>query len=640
MQKFILKRKNHIAAISAVLIVMAYMSKLGFKNEQIAIGLLITASILGVLPIVIQAYQALKVKVVSIDVLVTIAVLGAFVIKNFEESAIVTFLFLFGAYLEQRTLDKTRRAIKELTQMAPESALKQMEDDTFEEVEIDEVDVGDILLVKTGAKVPVDGTVLKGEGYINEASITGEAVPVTKKKGFKVYAGTILENGTLQITADKIGEDTTFGKIIELVEEAQDSKSEAERFIDKFSKYYTPAVLAFSFIVWIISRDIELAITILVLGCPGALVIGVPVSNVAGIGNGARHGILLKGSEVMSDFSKLDTIVFDKTGTLTIGNPKVADKEIYEDDVREVLSYLASVEKESDHPLAKAVVEYIGDVKLYPVEKTDVVKGGGVVAYINGHRVAVGNRALMEQEKVLLSEKVRMDIDRFEKDGNSLVLTSVDGQLKILMGIRDQIREGVKEELQKLKKLGVKNLVVLSGDNQGTVDLVARKLGLTKAHGHMLPEDKAQYIKDLQEKGKIVAFVGDGVNDSPSLALAHIGIAMGSGTDVAIETSDVVLMNSDFSRLPYALGLVKATVNNMRQNIIIAVGVVFALLLSVFFSEWMNMSIGMLVHEGSILVVILNGMRLLRYQLRKSKNKLSRVSQLKTNPSIPCGNIE
>ncbi len=640
MQKFILKRKNHIAAISAVLIMMAYMSKLGFKNEQIAIGLLITASILGVLPIVIQAYQALKVKVVSIDVLVTIAVLGAFVIKNFEESAIVTFLFLFGAYLEQRTLDKTRRAIKELTQMAPESALKKVEDGTFSEVEIDEVDVSDILLVKTGAKIPVDGTVLSGEGHINEASITGEAVPVTKKKGFKVYAGTILENGTLQITADKIGEDTTFGKIIELVEEAQDSKSEAERFIDKFSKYYTPAVLAFSLIVWVISRDIELAITILVLGCPGALVIGVPVSNVAGIGNGARHGVLLKGSEVISDFSKLDTIVFDKTGTLTIGNPKVADQEIYEENAREVLSYLASVEKESDHPLAKAVVEYIGDVKLYPVEKTDVVKGGGVVASINGYRVAVGNRALMEQEKVFLSEKVRMDIDRFEEDGNSLVLTAVDGQLKLLMGIRDQIREGVKEELQKLRKLGVKNLVVLSGDNQGTVDLVAHKLGLTKAHGNMLPEDKAKYIKDLQGKGKMVAFVGDGVNDSPSLALAQIGIAMGSGTDVAIETSDVVLMNSDFSRLPYALGLVKATANNMRQNIIIAVGVVFALLASVFFSEWMNMSIGMLVHEGSILVVILNGMRLLRYQLRKSRNKFFRVHQLKGNHNIPCSNIQ
>ena len=616
MQRFILRKKNHIALISAFLIVIGFINEMGFNNEAVATWALAIASILGVAPIAIQAYQALKVKVVSIDVLVTIAVAGAFFIKNFEESAIVTFLFLFGAFLEQRTLNKTRSAIKELTEMAPESALKKMENGEFSEVDVGEVDVGDILLVKTGAKIPVDGTVLSGEGHINEASITGESVPVSKRKDSGVFAGTILENGTLQIIADRVGEDTTFGRIIELVEEAQDSKSEAERFIDRFSKYYTPAVLVIGIIVWLFSRNIELAITILVLGCPGALVIGVPVSNVAGIGNGARHGILLKGSEVIGDFSSVETFVFDKTGTLTIGNPQVAEKEIYTANIDEVFAYLASVEHESDHPLAKAVVEHIGDTKLYLVEKTEVVKGGGIVAQVDGHRVAVGNVALMEREKVHLAEKARNDITRFEKNGNSLVLISVDNELKALIGIRDQIRPGVKEDLQKLKKLGVKNLVVLSGDNQGTVDLVARELGLTEAHGHMLPGDKSTYIEKLKAKGHIVAFVGDGVNDSNSLALAQIGIAMGSGTDVAIETSDVVLMNSDFSRLPHALGLAKATANNMRQNIIIAVGVVLILLASLFFSEWMNMSIGMLVHEGSILAVILNGMRLLRYKLR------------------------
>ena len=616
MQRFILSKKNKIMMVSAILISIAFLSKWTIGNIDIFVWSLVIASVIGVAPVAIQAYQALRVKVVSIDLLVTIAVAGAFAIKNFEESAIVTFLFLFGAYLEQRTLNKTRSAIKELTEMAPESALRQMENGEFEEVDVDEVDVGDILLVKTGAKIPVDGRVLSGEGHINEASITGESLPVSKMKDSQVYAGTILENGTIQIVAERVGEDTTFGRIIELVEEAQDSKSEAERFIDRFSKYYTPAVLVLSAIVWILSQNIELAITILVLGCPGALVIGVPVSNVAGIGNGARNGVLLKGSEVINDFSRVDTVVFDKTGTLTIGNPKVADTELYTENIDEVFSYLASVENESDHPLAKAVVEFIGDIKLYTVEKTDVVKGGGIVAHVNGHRVAVGNVALMEQENVNLDEKVRADIARFQQNGNSLVLTSVDGKIKVLMGIRDQIRPGVKKDLQRLKKLGVKNLVVLSGDNQGTVDLVARVLGLTEAHGHMLPEDKSAYIKKLQAEGRIVAFVGDGVNDSPSIALAQIGIAMGSGTDVAIETSDVVLMNSDFSRLPHALGLTKATARNMRQNIIIAVGVVLVLLASVFFSEWMNMSIGMLVHEASILVVILNGMRLLRYRLR------------------------
>jgi Cd2+/Zn2+-exporting ATPase len=521
--------------------------------------------------------------------------------------------------LEQRTLNQTRSAIKELTEMAPESALKQMEDGEFEEVEVDEVDVGDILLVKTGAKVPVDGTVLTGEGHINEASITGESVPVGKKKDSQVYAGTILENGTIQIVADRVGEDTTFGKIIELVEEAQDSKSEAERFIDRFSKYYTPAVLVLSFIVWLISKDIELAITILVLGCPGALVIGVPVSNVAGIGNGARHGVLLKGSEVFQDFSRVDTIVFDKTGTLTIGNPKVADTEIYADNADEILAYLSSVENESDHPLAKAIVEYIGDTKVYEVQKTDVVKGGGIVAEVDGHRVAVGNVKLMEKESVHLNEKALADIAKFEKGGNSLVLTSVDGELKVLMGIKDKIRPNVKRDLDQLKRMGVKELIVLSGDNQGTVDLVAKELGLTKAFGHMLPDDKQAYIKELQDSGKIVAFVGDGVNDSPSLVTAQIGIAMGSGTDVAIETSDVVLMNSDFSKLPHALGLTKKTARNMKQNIFIAVGVVLVLLSALLFSEWMNMSVGMLVHEASILVVIFNAMRLMNYSLKNKK---------------------
>lgn len=628
MQRYILSQKKMITLLSGIFIAIGFFSHFVLNNVMLFNVTFIIASILGVLPIAIQAYQALKVKVVSIDVLVTIAVVGAFLIQNFEESAIVTFLFLFGSYLEQRTLNQTRSAIKELTNMAPESALLLTDSGEFEMVDVDEVDEGDTLLVKTGAKIPVDGTVLSGEGHINEASITGEAVPVTKQLDSEVFAGTILENGTLQIRADKVGEDTTFGKIIELVEEAQDSKSEAERFIDRFSKYYTPIVLLLAFVVWIFSQNVELAITILVLGCPGALVIGVPVSNVAGIGNGARNGILLKGSEVIHDFSRVDTIVFDKTGTLTIGNPEVAEQISYADDDNLTLSYLASVENESDHPLAKAILNDIGSVSFLPVDQTDVVKGGGIVAHIDQKRVAVGNPALMVKQQITLTDKMQADINRLERNGNSIVITAVDGVVKYVMGIRDQIRPGVKQDLQKLKDFGVKNLVMLSGDNQGTVDLVAKQLSLTQAHGHMLPEDKSAFIKKLQEQGQIVAFVGDGVNDSPSLALADIGIAMGSGTDVAIETSDVVLMNSDFSRLPHALGLTRATARNMKQNIIIAIGVVAVLVASLFLSDWMNMSIGMLVHEASILVVIFNGMRLLRYRIKQTTSQVVTSKQI------------
>lgn len=615
MQRMILSNKNSITLASAILIISGFIAYYGFSNHLIFETTFIIASIIGVAPIAIQAYQALKVKVVSIDVLVTIAVIGAFIIQNYEESAIVTFLFLFGSCLEQRTLNRTRSAIKELTEMAPEVALVQQADGSWEETDVDFVDEGDIIMVRTGGKVPVDGTVISGSGHINEASITGESETVSKEAGSEAFAGTILENGTIQMRADKVGEDTTFGKIIELVEEAQDSKSEAERFIDRFSKWYTPVVLVLGILTWLITHNVELAVTVLVLGCPGALVIGVPVSNVAGIGNGARHGVLLKGSEVIQDFSSIDTILFDKTGTLTLGNPKVAEETLYPAHSTLSQSLLASVESESDHPLAKAILEHLGsDIELFNVDDTDVVKGGGIVAQVAGHRVAVGNVFLMEQEDVLLSHEVRRDFESYEERGNSLVITAIDGELHSLIGIRDQIRPGVKQQLQEMKHLGVKNLVVLSGDNQGTVDLVARELGLTEAIGNLLPEDKATHLEERQRKGETVAFVGDGVNDAPSLALADVGIAMGSGTDVAIETSDVVLMNSDFDHLNHALGLTQATSANMKQNILIAIGVVVVLLVGLFFSDWVSMSIGMLVHEASILVVIFNAMRLLRYK--------------------------
>ena len=621
MQRWILQNKNKITIISGVFIALGLIARFALQNFRLYEITFLIASIVGVIPIAIQAYQSLRVKVIGIDVLVTIAAVGAIFIRNFEESAIVTFLFLFGDYLEKLTLNRTRSAIKELTELAPESALVLNDEGEFEEMDIDFVDEGDILLLRTGAKVGVDGTVISGEGSINEASITGESMPVSKEVGSEVFAGTILENGTIQIRADKVGEDTSFGKIIELVEEAQDSKSVAERFIDRFSQWYTPAVLVLGLVVGLITRDVELAITILVLGCPGALVIGVPVSNVAGIGNGAKNGVLIKGSEVTQSFAKIKTIVFDKTGTLTEGKPEINEQYYYEGrqalTEAESLEILASVEYESDHPLAKAVVDSIGLDEYKEVTNMDVVKGGGLKAQVDGRNVVVGNVALMDKENISLSPQQETDVAHLEKTGHSIVMQAVNGEINVLLGIKDRIRPGIKQTLGSLKKQGVDNLIVLSGDNQGTVDLVAAELGLTEAHGHMLPDEKAAFIRDLQASGEQVAFVGDGVNDSPSLALAEVGIAMGGGTDVAIETSDIVLMNSDFNKLPHAYGLAKTTASNMRQNIIIAVGVVLVLLASVFLSDWMNMAIGMLVHEGSILVVIFNAMRLMGYKVSR-----------------------
>lgn len=614
MQKWLSGYRNWLTVITGVLIILAFAVKWFLSSEQGSAYLLFAASLVGGFPILVQAYQALRVKVISIDLLVTLAILGAFVINEFVESAIVAFLFLFGAYLEQRTLAKTRSAIKNLVELVPETTFRKAHNGDFEEVSVEEVEEGDILIVKTGGKIPVDGEVIFGAGTTNESSITGEPIPVSKGLGDKVFAGTILENGTIQLRTDKIGEDTTFGKIIELVEEAQDSKSKAERFIDQFSKYYTPAVLVLAIIVWLISRNIKLAVTILVLGCPGALVIGVPVSNVSGIGNGARHGILFKGSDVITNFSKVDTMLFDKTGTLTYGNPQVSQTIYYSSDRSLAESLLASVERESDHPLAKAIVNHYSGSVVEVIDSTEVVQGGGVVARIQNHQVLVGNSYLMNQYNIPFTNQMKSDIAGMEAEGNSIVLTAIDGQIALVVGIRDQIRQGVKEDLETLKNMGVKNLILLSGDNQGTVDLVTNQLGLTEAYGHLLPEDKAEFVRKRQASGEIVAFVGDGINDSPSLVLADIGIAMGNGTDVAIETSNVVLMNSDFHRIPHAIGLAKATRRNMIENIFISLLVVVVLLISVLSSSWMNMAIGMFVHEGSILLVILNAMRLLKYK--------------------------
>lgn len=620
MQKWLMQNRNRLTAITGILIVLAFAAKWLFKSETAESGLLLAASLIGGFPIAASAWQALKVKVISIDLLVTLAILGAFVIQEFEESAIVAFLFLFGAYLEQKTLAKTRSAIKELVEMVPETALRQTEDGDFEEVDLDDLDEGDILLVKTGGKIPVDGEVVSGSGTANEASITGESMPLGKKPGDPVYAGTILENGTIRIKAEKVGDETTFGKIIELVEEAQDSKSQAERLIDRFSKYYTPVVLLLAIIVGLISQDLELAVTILVLGCPGALVIGVPVSNVAGIGNGAKQGILFKGSEVITKFSKVDTIMFDKTGTLTYGDPRVSQVRKYgQGQLAEQL--LVSVEKESAHPLAKAITGYYEDLEAKEVEASQVLQGGGIVAQVAGQQVLVGNRYLLDQYHVPVTKEMEKDMEELASAGNSLVLVAVNGQLELALGLKDEIRAGVKEDLAALKKLGVKNLLLLSGDNQKTVDLVAEEMGLTEAYGQLLPEDKAEFVKKRQAAGEIVAFVGDGINDSPSLARADIGIAMGSGTDVAIETSNVVLMNGSFDRIPRALALAKATRRNMIENITIALAVVAVLLVSLLASSWMNMAIGMFVHEGSILVVILNAMRLLAYRSKLQKSR-------------------
>lgn len=583
--------------------------------EMLANVLFLIAFALSGLPILFRAIQALRFKTVSIELLVSIAAIGACLIGEFNESAIVTFLFQLGSFLEQKTMKKTRSAIKALTEMAPQTAYKILsaqEDGGFEieEIEADEVEIGDLLLVKAGNQIASDGIVIKGQGYAMEASITGESLPKKKKVGDFVYAGTILDSGILQMQATKVGEDTTFAKIIALVEEAQDAKSPAERFIDKFAKYYTPAVIVIAILVFILTRNVDTAITVLVLACPGALVIGAPIANVAGIGRGAQNDILLKGGDSIDRFSKTDTIVFDKTGTLTEGLPRVCLQKDFTNQPAEVLALAASAEKASDHPLAQAIIRYAGDLPSYEAESVETIKGLGIKAEVGGRSILIGNQKLMEEEKVGLPEGLAQAVTEAQNSGSSIVLIALAGQVQMLLGIADQIKEDAVQSIRALKAMGIKDLIMLTGDNAGTAAAVAGQIGITDYKADLLPEDKLTVIRQLQDSGKVVTFVGDGINDSPALAAADTGIAMGSGTDVAIDNSDVVLIKSDLRSLVRSLGLAKKTVRVLYENIAIAVGTVILLLLGLF-AGYIHMSIGMLIHEASILLVIFNAMRLL-----------------------------
>ena len=598
---------------AGILIALATAFSHIFSVKIVADVCFIAAFVLSGVPILLRAIQALRFKTVSIELLVSIAAIGACVIGEFNESAIVTFLFQFGSFLEQKTMKKTRSAIRALTEMAPTTAWRIIEngaEDAFEteEIDADEVEIGDILLVKAGGKIASDGVVVKGDGYAAEASITGEPIAKHKTVGDTVYAGTILDSGTIQMRATKVGEDTTFAKIIALVEEAQDAKSPVERFIDKFAKYYTPAVIAIAAAVFIFTRNVDTAITVLVLACPGALVIGAPIANVAGIGRGAQEGILLKGGDSIHTFSKTNTVVFDKTGTLTEGVPEVCVQKDYSNKATQALALAASVEKASDHPLANAVIRYAADLPSYEAESVQTIKGCGMDASICGHRVLIGNRKLMEQNGIELTEQVLSDLSEVQNSA-SIALIAVDGKAEMLLGISDKLKADAKDSISRLKNMGIADIIMLTGDNACTASAIAAQLGITEYRAELLPEDKLTVIRELQSKGRTVTFVGDGINDSPALGAADTGIAMGSGTDVAIDNSDVVLIKSDLKSLVRSLKLSKKAVLTLYENIAIAVGTVVLLLIGLF-AGYIHMSIGMLIHEASILVVILNAMRL------------------------------
>ena len=616
MIKLINRYKNQITAVSGILIVLGFiLGFLGYQNlKSIA---LIVATVIASVPIVINAFQALRMRTFSIELLITIAVVGALYIKEYTESSVVTFLFLFGSYLEARTLEKTRSSLKKLIDMAPQEAvvLRQGKNIT---IPVEGVEVGDRVIIRPGGKIPVDGSIVHGKASINEAAITGESVPVSKTVNDKVFSGTIVDNGYIEIIAEKVGEDTTFSKIIELVEEAQETKSKAERFLDKFSNIYTPAIVLLSVIVYAITKNLHLSITFLVVACPGALVIGAPVSNVAGIGNGARNGVLIKGGEVMDILSKVDAMVFDKTGTLTKGKPEVTDIKTFNNwDVNQVLKLVAEAETISEHHLGQTIIKEAKNRGIDLTEQSiegEVIKGNGICAKFDGHELIVGNRKLMKSKDIEISRDVDEYAVNREKAGNTAVFAAIDGRIAAIFSIADQIRSDAFEALVELRKNGINKIVMLTGDNRHTAEKVANELGIDEFYAELLPEDKVEFIKKLKSEGHTVAMAGDGINDAPAIATADIGLAMGeSGTDVSMETADVVLMADKLSQLSHAYALAKATTRNVKQNTLLAVAVVFALLAGVL-TRNIHLASGMFIHEASILMVIFNAMRLIGFK--------------------------
>lgn len=633
------QHKNHLTLLAGILIALGFITKwmniTGWSD-----GLLLIATVIAGIPIAIKAWQSLRMKTFSIELLVTIAVIGAIYIHEYTESSVVTFLFLFGAYLEARTLKKTRSSLRELIDMAPQEAVLLHDGGTREKIAVDDVKEGDRLVVLPGGKIPVDGVIVKGQASISEAAITGESIPVSKTDNDKVYSGSILDTGYIEIIAEKVGDDTTFSKIIELVEEAQDAKSKAERFLDRFSNYYTPAVALLSVLVFLITRDLHLAITFLVIACPGALVIGAPVSNVAGIGNGAKNGVLIKGGDIMEKFAKVDTLVFDKTGTLTKGKPEVTDLYNFSTiPESKILGLVAKAETISEHHLGRTIVKEAEnkgiDLKSYSISESEAIKGNGITATVEGYSIVAGNRKLMNTRGIEIdSVTTNYAIER-EKAGNTAIFIAFDNQLVAIISIADQIRDDAKAALVDMQANGIKRIVMLTGDNRHTAEAVAMQLGIDEFHAELLPNEKVEYVKKLKDEGAIVAMAGDGVNDAPAIATADIGLAMGEGgTDISMETADVVLMADKLSQYAHSFALSKATMRNMRQNISIALIVVGILLIGVL-TDQVHLAGGMFIHEGSVLVVILNAMRLIRYKTKVGQsNEMTREKVEKSYPNV------
>ncbi|HQP24268.1 MAG TPA: cation-translocating P-type ATPase [Smithellaceae bacterium] len=625
-------RRQALTLLSGGLILISLAARYAAGQPGTADGLLAAAAVVAGADIVVRALANLRNRAFSIELLVSIAFIGALAIGEFWEAAAVTFLFIFGAYLEARTLSKTREVLGQLLDLASTTAVV-MRDGQQVEVLASEVAQDEILLIKPGAKVPVDGLVLDGFSAVDESAITGESIPEEKGSGDAVYAGTLNQNGTLKVRATGVGADTTLARIIARVEEAQDEKAPTQRFIERFARWYTPFIIVLSIGAFIITRDIELSLTLLVIGCPGALVISTPVSIVAGIGRAAKKGILIKGGEYLENAGKISAVALDKTGTLTEGKPRLIDIEVLETvpilagadrqadsrrggwdaEQRKVLRWAGIAETLSEHPLARPILAEASRYETLPEpENFQMLTGRGVTAEYRGSRIAVGTMDLMNILGVAVSPEAESRLAVLKSNGKTAVLVALDQAAIGILGIADSLRDNAAEMVRELKRSGVKRVLMLTGDDRRTAEAIASQADITEVHANLLPDDKLAIIRQLKQEGHVVAMTGDGINDAPALAAADIGIAMGTaGTGIAIETADIALMADDLMKISQAIALSKSTLRNIRQNVIIALLTVSVLLAGVMMGQ-VHMAGGMLVHQISVLVVIINGMRLLK----------------------------
>ncbi|AOL33325.1 MULTISPECIES: heavy metal translocating P-type ATPase [Geobacillus thermoleovorans group] len=621
------KQKENIKVyISAVLLVISWFLGKQYGEEHIFATIGYAAAILiGGYSLFIKGFKNLVRLNFDMNTLMTVAILGAAAIGEWGEGATVVILFAISEALERYSMDKARQSIESLMDIAPKEALIRRGNEEMM-VPVDDIQVGDIMIVKPGQKLAMDGIIIKGTSTLNQAAITGESVPVAKTVGDEVFAGTLNEEGLLEVKVTKRVEDTTLSKIIHLVEEAQAERAPSQAFVDRFAKYYTPAIIIFALLLAVIpplfmgadwSEWIYRGLAVLVVGCPCALVISTPVAIVTAIGNAAKNGVLIKGGIYLEEAGSLKVIAFDKTGTLTKGVPSVTDVVTYNGDENELMTITAAIEKGSQHPLASAIIRKAEEDGLnfndLSVEEFQSITGKGVKAKVNNAMYYVGSPGLFEELLPNgIQSEIKEQITTLQTQGKTVMALGTEKEILALIAVADEIRESSKEVIRKLHQVGIEKTVMLTGDNQRTAEAIGKQVGVSDIKADLLPEDKLNFIKELRDKHQSVAMVGDGVNDAPALAASTVGVAMGgAGTDTALETADIVLMSDDLSKLPYTIKLSRKALAIIKQNITFSLGIK-ALSLLLIVPGWLTLWLAIFADMGATLLVTLNSMRLLK----------------------------